>query len=74
MPHCLFELRPLEAKETNRPDATGGSAMPMEPTQRRLLAILVADVVGYSRLIQVDEIGTLAAMQASMAGTVRTLR
>ncbi|MEM7045941.1 MAG: adenylate/guanylate cyclase domain-containing protein, partial [Pseudomonadota bacterium] len=31
--------------------------------QRRLSAILVADVVGYSRLMEVDEEGTLAALQ-----------
>ncbi len=31
--------------------------------QRRLVAILVADVVGYSRLMEVDEEGTLAALQ-----------
>ena len=32
--------------------------------QRRLTAILAADVVGYSRLIGVDESGTLAAFRA----------
>jgi adenylate cyclase len=31
---------------------------------RRLAAILVADVVGYSRLMGVDEEGTLAALKA----------
>jgi adenylate cyclase len=31
--------------------------------ERRLAAILVADVVGYSRLIEVDEAGTLAALK-----------
>jgi len=34
-----------------------------EPTQRRLAAIVSADVVGYSRLMGVDEVGTLAALQ-----------
>jgi adenylate cyclase len=33
-------------------------------TQRRLAAILAADVVGYSRLIGQDEAGTLAALRA----------
>jgi hypothetical protein len=28
--------------------------------ERRLAAILLADVVGYSRLIEIDETGTLA--------------
>jgi adenylate cyclase len=32
--------------------------------QRRLAAILAADVVGYSRLMEVDEAGTLAALKA----------
>ena len=32
--------------------------------ERRLAAILAADVVGYSRLIRADEEGTLAALQA----------
>ena len=31
--------------------------------ERRLSAILVADVVGYSRLMEVDESGTLAALK-----------
>ena len=34
-----------------------------EPTQRRLAAIVSADVVGYSRLMGVDEVGTLAALR-----------
>jgi len=33
-----------------------------ERTQRRLAAILAADVVGYSRLMEQDEIGTLEAL------------
>ena len=32
--------------------------------QRRLTAILAADVVGYSRLMEQDEAGTLAALKA----------
>ena len=32
--------------------------------QRRLAAILVADVVGYSKLVGSDEAGTLAQLQA----------
>ena len=31
--------------------------------QRRLAAILAADVVGYSRLMEQDEAGTLAALK-----------
>ena len=32
---------------------------------RRLAAILAADVVGYSRLMAADEVGTLAALKAT---------
>ncbi len=35
--------------------------------QRRLAAILAADVVGYSRLMELDETGTLTALQAHRA-------
>ena len=38
--------------------------MDSTPVQRRLAAILAADVVGYSRLMGVDEVGTLAALKA----------
>jgi TolB-like protein len=38
--------------------------MAEQRTQRRLAAILAADVVGYSRLMQRDEAGTLAALKA----------
>ncbi len=37
-----------------------------ERAQRRLAAILVADVVGYSRLMGADEVGTLAALTAHL--------
>ena len=33
-------------------------------TRRRLAAVLAADVVGYSRLMEQDESGTLAALKA----------
>ena len=32
--------------------------------ERRLTAILATDVVGYSRLMELDEAGTLAALKA----------
>jgi adenylate cyclase len=35
--------------------------------ERRLAAILAADVVGYSRLMEADEEGTLAALKRSDA-------
>jgi TolB-like protein/class 3 adenylate cyclase len=38
--------------------------------ERRLAAILAADVVGYSRLMGADEVGTLAALKARRRGVV----
>ena len=38
-----------------------------ERAERRLAAILVADVVGYSRLMGEDEEGTLNAINAHLA-------
>ena len=38
--------------------------MAEERVQRRLAAILAADVVGYSRLMEVDEAGTLDRLKA----------
>ena len=38
--------------------------MAEERIQRRLAAILAADVVGYSRLMEADEAGTLTALKA----------
>ena len=40
-----------------------GDHMAQERTQRRLAAILAADVVGYSRLMHADEAGTLASLK-----------
>ena len=37
--------------------------MTLPQAERRLAAILVADVVGYSRLVEADEAGTLAAIR-----------
>jgi class 3 adenylate cyclase len=46
--------------------------------ERRLAAVLVADVVGYSRLMEADETGTLAALKDRRASilepTVRSHR
>jgi adenylate cyclase len=41
--------------------------------QRRLAAVLVADVVGYSRLMEADEAGTLAVLKERRKGTVEPL-
>ena len=42
----------------------GSTALASERVQRRLAAILAADVAGYSRLMGVDEEGTLARLKA----------
>ena len=42
----------------------GRGATESRSVQRRLAAILAADVVGYSRLMQADEVGTLEALKA----------
>src|SRR4030095_7706245 len=41
-----------------------GGATAMTTEQRRLAAILVADVVGYSKLMGSDEAGTLSPLEA----------
>jgi adenylate cyclase len=38
-----------------------------QDVKRRLAAIVVADIVGYSRLMEADEEGTLAALKALRA-------
>jgi adenylate cyclase len=38
--------------------------MEMSSVERKLVAVLAADVVGYSRLMEVDETGTLARLKA----------
>ena len=44
-----------------------------ERTQRRLAAIVSADVVGYSRLMGADETGTLEALRAHRAELIDPL-
>ena len=46
----------------------GGDSM----VERRLAAILAADMVGYSRLMEADEAGTLGAPQDPPAGANRS--
>jgi TolB-like protein len=47
--------------------------MTEERAQRRLAAILAADVVGYSRLMEQDETGTLAALKERRKGILKPL-
>jgi formylglycine-generating enzyme required for sulfatase activity/class 3 adenylate cyclase len=44
--------------------------VPREESERRLAAILVADVVGYSRLMQADEEGTLSRLEETGASII----
>ena len=44
--------------------------MAEERAHRRLAAILAADVVGYSRLMEQDETGTLAALQTLQSNVI----
>jgi class 3 adenylate cyclase len=41
--------------------------------ERRLLAIVAADVVGYSRLMEADEAGTIARLRATRAAVLEPL-
>ena len=43
-------------------------------THRRLAAILAADVVGYSRLMGVDEAGTLVALRSRWKNVLVPIR
>src|SRR5882672_1328194 len=45
--------------------------MAEERTHRRLAAILAADVVGYSRLMEGDESGTLATLKTRRSGVLQ---
>jgi len=45
--------------------------MAEERVQRRLAAILAADVAGYSRLMQDDEAGTLASLKTRRSEVLR---
>lgn len=47
--------------------------MALERRERRLVAILAADVVGYSRLMGVDEEGTLNTLNAHLAAFIESL-
>src|SRR5690348_1582376 len=47
--------------------ATGGPMADPTPVQRKLAAILAADIAGYSRLMGADEEGTLRRLKALRA-------
>src|SRR5438874_482251 len=54
----------MSGRLTARPACNGFRVMNEAAVERRLAAILAADVVGYSRLMGADEIGTLRALQS----------
>src|SRR5215813_12403698 len=65
MPSLAFTVRmDLESRESIRVHAVGSTALATERVERRLPAILAADVAGYSRLMGADEEGTLAQLKA----------
>lgn len=45
--------------------------MAVDSVKRRLAAILAADMVGYSRLMQIDEAGTVARQSACLKELVK---
>src|SRR5262249_34155906 len=47
--------------------------MAQQNVQRRLAAILAADVVGYGRLMEADETGTLAALKSRRSEILQPL-
>jgi TolB-like protein len=55
------------SKNACKKGEAGREIMAEERVQRRLAAILAADVVGYSRLMDADEAGTLARLKAIRA-------
>jgi class 3 adenylate cyclase len=42
-------------------------SVPVHPVERKLAAILAADIAGYSRLMARDEVGTLAQLKTCRA-------
>ena len=56
-----YGMRPTRAPLARN---SGRDADREKPVERRLAAILAADVVGYSRLMGADEVGTLRALKA----------
>src|SRR5262249_7324607 len=62
--HRPSQLHPANRSDrhhSRRSDRSGQKAE--RPVRRRLAAILAADVVGYSRLMEQDEAGTLTALK-----------
>src|SRR4030081_1083280 len=56
----LRGCRGSQSQATLSPD----TVLPRKAMQRRLAAILAADVVGYSRLMGADEMGTITSLKS----------
>src|SRR5215467_11816921 len=54
----------VSSRQAPRRNLSGGCRLVDERVERRLTAILMADVAGYSRLVEADEEGTLAQWKA----------
>jgi adenylate cyclase len=67
-PRLVSPTAPFALPRSETDPSSGGSehldAATHEVKQRRLAAILAADVAGYSRLVGIDELGTLTRLQA----------
>jgi adenylate cyclase len=63
MSGCPWRNRFRTSKNAKRPHVSN-KEFPSELAERRLLAILAADVVGYSRLVGLDEEGTVERVKS----------
>ena len=61
---CLIAYGPCRPMSVLCSNPLGYKAMGAEQIERRLVAILMADIAGYSRLIGADDEGTLASLTA----------
>ena len=52
------------------PMATPPESRPKPQGRRKLIAVLYADMVGYSRLIGLDDVGTLQRLRALRASLI----
>src|ERR1700727_3266018 len=63
--HCTWRSQRLCFNRSDKFCASGGPFLAGEPVERRLAAVLAADVAGYSRLMGRDEERTLANLKSS---------
>jgi len=66
-------MAPIGNKDKLRSDVSGGSVLAEGRIQRRLTAILAADVVGYSQLMEMDEARTVQDLKAHQAVLLPTV-